>query len=79
MNSVVYVGMDVHKESYTVCCYTFDADKIQYQQRIAPDCRLVLKYLEQIRKHFPIDTEYVCGYEAGCLGYTLSSAYRSRS
>lgn len=71
MNSVVYVGMDVHKESYTVCCYTFDADKIQYQQRIAPDCRLVLKYLEQIRKHFPIDTEYVCGYEAGCLGYTL--------
>ena len=71
MNSVVYVGMDVHKESYTVCCYTFDADKIQYQQKIASDCRLVLKYLEQVRKHFPIDTEYVCGYEAGCLGYTL--------
>ena len=24
MNSIVYVGMDVHKESYTVCCYSFD-------------------------------------------------------
>ncbi len=71
MNSVVYVGMDVHKESYTMCCYTFDADIIQYQQKIASDYRLVLKYLEQIKKYFPEDAEYVCGYEAGCLGYTL--------
>jgi len=71
MNSIVYIGMDVHKESFTVCCYTFDADKIQYQQKMEPDYKLVLKYIEQIRKHFPKDAEYVCGYEAGCIGYTL--------
>lgn len=71
MNSIVYVGMDVHKESYTVCCYSFEEDKVQYQQKIAPDYKLVLKYLEGMRKRYPEEAEYVCGYEAGCLGYTL--------
>jgi transposase len=71
MNSIVYVGMDVHKESFTVCCYTFDADKIQYQQKLPADYKIVLKYLEEMRNHFPEDAEFVCGYEAGCLGYTL--------
>lgn len=71
MNSVVYVGMDVHKESYTMSCYTFESDKIQYQQKIKSDYRMVLKYLEQVRKRFDSDREYVCGYEAGCLGYAL--------
>ena len=23
MNSIVYVGMDVHKEQYTLCCYSY--------------------------------------------------------
>lgn len=70
--SIFYVGMDVHKESYTLCCYSFEEDKVQYQQKIAPDYRLILKYMEQIRKRNPEkDIEFVCGYEAGCLGYTL--------
>jgi transposase len=63
--------MDVHKEQYTLCCYRFDEDKTQYQQQIAPDYKMVMKYLEQIRKRYSDDVEYVCGYEAGCLGYTL--------
>jgi len=41
--------MDVHKESYTMCCYTFEEDKIQYQQKIKSDYKQVLKYLEQVR------------------------------
>ena len=28
MNTIVYVGMDVHKESYTLCCYCYDTDKV---------------------------------------------------
>lgn len=71
MNSIVYVGMDVHKESYTVCCYSFDTDKTMYKQKISSDYKMILKYLEQLRKHFADDTEFVCGYEAGCLGYSL--------
>lgn len=69
--SIVYVGMDVHKENYTLCCYSFDEDKIQYQQKIESDYKMILKYLEQIRKLYSEEPEFVCGYEAGCLGYTL--------
>lgn len=70
-NSIVYVGMDVHKESYTVCCYTFDKDKAEYLQKMRADYKNILKYIEGIRKRYSEDTEYVCGYEAGCLGYAL--------
>lgn len=71
MNSIVYVGMDVHKESYTVCCYSFDTDKVLYQQKMPSDYKMILKYLEQLRNRFADDTTFVCGYEAGCLGYSL--------
>jgi len=71
VKSILYVGMDVHKENYTLCCYSFDEDKVQYQQKMAPDYKMILKYLEQIRKRYPEEIEFVCGYEAGCLGYTL--------
>lgn len=71
MNSIVYVGMDVHKESYTICCYSFNTDEVLYKQKIASDYKLILKYLEQLRKRFSDDVEFVCGYEAGCLGYSL--------
>lgn len=46
MNSIVYVGMDVHKESYTVCCYIFDTDETRYQQKLPSDYKMILKYLE---------------------------------
>lgn len=71
MNSIVYVGMDVHKESYTVCCYSFDTDKVLYQQKMPSDYKLILKYLEQLRNRFEEEVDFVCGYEAGCLGYSL--------
>lgn len=71
MNSIVYVGMDVLKESYTVCCYSFDKDEVLYKQKMSADYKLVLKYVEQIRTRFRDDTEFICGYEAGCLGYSL--------
>ena len=71
MNSIVYVGMDVHKEQYTLCCYSYDTDKVEYKQTIPSDYKLVLKYMEQIRSRYEGEVSFVCGYEAGCLGYSL--------
>lgn len=71
MNSIVYVGMDVHKESYTLCCYSYDTDKIEYKQTIPSDYKLILKYMEQVRTRYEGEVTLVCGYEAGCLGYSL--------
>jgi transposase len=71
MKRILYVGMDVHKESYTVCSYSYEKDALEYQQKLLPSYKMVLKYLEQLRRHMSEETEIVCGYEAGCLGYTL--------
>lgn len=52
MNSIVYVGMDVHKEQYTLCCYSYETDKVEYKQTIPSDYKLVLKYMEQVRSRY---------------------------
>ena len=70
-NSTIYVGMDVHKESFTLCAYTIDAEKASYHQRTEANYKNVLKYLEFLRTIYGDDANFICGYEAGCLGYTL--------
>ncbi len=71
MPSILYIGMDVHKESYTVCSYSYEKDALEHRQKLAADYKMVLKYLEQPRKRTEGEVEFVCGYEAGCLGYSL--------
>ena len=70
-NTTVYVGMDVHKESFTLCAYTLEKEKGSYSRRTPADYKEVLKYLEFLRTVYGNDTIFICGYEAGCLGYTL--------
>ena len=69
--NTVYVGMDVHKESFSLCCFTLDMEQPKYVQKISSDYRMILKYLDKMRTIFGEDSHFVCGYEAGCLGYTL--------
>jgi len=71
MQSIVYVGMDVHKEKYTLCCYQIDDEKLRYEQTIESDVKYILRYLERVRILYKEDIKIICGYEAGCLGYTL--------
>ena len=71
MNTIVYVGMDVHKENYTLCCYCYDTDKVEYKTTLPPDYKLILKYMERVRERYEGEVKFVCGYEAGCLGYSL--------
>ena len=71
MDTIVYVGMDVHKENFTLSCYTIEEDAIKYQQRMKPDYRQVIKYLGEVRKRYPEEIEFICGYEAGSMGYVL--------
>ena len=69
--NTIYVGMDVHKESFTLCAYTIDAEKSSHFQKTPSDYKNVLRYLEFLRSIYGEDSRFVCGYEAGCLGYTL--------
>ena len=36
-----------------------------------PDYRQVIKYMERVQKQRGEECKFVCGYEAGCLGYSL--------
>ena len=71
MNSIVYVGMDVHTTNYTLCCYTIEEDKAFAVVQVEPKYTEILKYIEKIKKQRGEDTQFLCGYEAGCLGYSL--------
>lgn len=69
--NTIYVGMDVHKESFSLCAYTLEDEKASYHQRTEADYKKVLRYLEFLRSIYGNEVNFICGYEAGCLGYTL--------
>ncbi len=69
--STVYVGMDVHKENFSLCCYTNEKEQPEYCQKVEGQYSKVLNYLEAMRFHYGDNAVFICGYEAGCLGFTL--------
>lgn len=71
MSSIIYIGMDIHTTSYTLCAYTVENDTTFAIVKIDPDFKLILKYLKQIEKNVGHKCRFICGYEAGYLGYTL--------
>ena len=71
MTSIIYVGMDVHTTNYTLCCYSMEDDRFFAEVQVEPDVKNILKYLTRIEKQQNKECHIVCGYEAGCLGYSL--------
>ena len=69
--NTVYVGMDVHKESFTLCSCKYEDEKASHYQRTPASYKNVLRYLAFLRTIYGEDTRFVCGYEAGYLGYSL--------
>lgn len=47
--NTVYIGMDVHKESFTLCSMTIEDEKASHYQKTEADYKKVLKYLEFLR------------------------------
>jgi len=71
MTSIIYVGMDVHTTNYTLCCYSVTTDNVFAMATMDPDYGNILKYLERVGRELGGDCHFQCGYEAGCLGYSL--------
>ena len=69
--STVYIGIDAHKESFSLVSYTNEKEQAEYPQRVDAHYSKVINYIEAMRFHYGEDALFVCGYEAGCLGYTL--------
>lgn len=72
MKSIIYVGMDVHKNTYNLCAIYGETGEIIGETRIASDVSLVLKFINSMKKKVNEENaDILAGYEAGCLGYSL--------
>ena len=71
MNKIIKIGMDVHSKNYTLCAMesTIGAeDRIFGEIQVAPDYKEVICFM---KLGLDNNDSIECGYEAGCLGYTL--------
>lgn len=73
MTSIIYIGMDVHTQNYSVCAYRFGEDKVFAETSFTASANNVEVYLDTLRasEPDPDGVKFICGYEAGCLGYSL--------
>ena len=70
MNTIAYIGMDVHTTNYTLCGFTAENDIPFGRATINPEMKELEKYLHNLHERRGF-THFICGYEAGCLGYSL--------
>lgn len=68
--------MDVHSTNYTLCAMepTIGAeDRVYGNIQVEPDYKAVIAFIESLKFKLGLNNKYSveCGYEAGCLGYTL--------
>ena len=73
MQSIIYVGMDVHTENFTFAsCEYGKEEAFAVNQVIGATWKDAIKYMKSLQKSRPEDEiHFVCGYEAGCFGYSL--------
>ena len=76
MNRIIKIGMDVHSTNYTLCAMepTIGAeDRVFGEIQVAPDYKEIILFIESLKMKLGFHDDYSieCGYEAGCLGYTL--------
>lgn len=69
MKSIIFIGMDVHKNSYSLCCYDKESDEISREVKIVTDVKLIQKYVDRIKEEYKDDITIKYGYAAGCLGF----------
>ena len=75
MNRIIKIGMDVHTTNYTLCIFepSFEHDgTVHCITQVKPEVKNIIHVIETFKKkHENEELNIVCGYEAGCLGYSL--------
>lgn len=75
MNRIIKIGMDVHTSNYTLCIFepSFEHDgTVHCITQVKPEVKNIIHVIETFKKkHENEELNIVCGYEAGCLGYSL--------
>ena len=76
MYRILKIGMDVHSTNYTLCAMEpviGEEDRIFATIKVTPDYKNILMFIESLKLKLGFYDQYdiQCGYEAGCLGYSL--------
>ena len=76
MNRIIKIGMDVHSKNYTLCAIepVIGADdRVFANIQVTPDYKNIIQFIENLKIKLGVSDDYSieCGYEAGCLGYSL--------
>ena len=76
---ILYVGIDVHKDTYSLCCFDFFRNDLSDEMTIKATTKAVIKYLEAIKKKHREEILFACGYEARqCACRHNNWLYRTR-
>lgn len=78
MKSIIYIGMDVHKNSYSLCAIYGNTGEVLAETKISPDVKLIEKFINNVKKMTGEEVDVLTGYEAGCLGYSLYRQLKER-
>ncbi len=76
MYRIIKIGMDIHSTNYTLCTMKpviGTEDRIFANIKVIPDYKNILMFIESLKLKLGLNDTYdiECGYEAGCLGYSL--------
>ena len=76
MKRILKIGLDVHSTNYTICAIEpviGEDDRILASVQVSPDYKNIILFIENLKLKLGMQDQYdiVCGYEAGCLGYSL--------
>lgn len=71
MSSIIFIGMDVHKETFNLCALNGTTGEIISETRCAANAKNVHKFALRVQDQSEEKVSFKCGYEAGCLGYAL--------
>lgn len=48
---ILYIGIDVHKDTYSLCSFDFHKNELSDEMTIKATTKAVIKYLEAIKKN----------------------------
>ena len=76
MYRIIKIGMDVHSTNYTLCAIEpviGAEDRVFANIQVTPDYKNILMFIKNLKEKIGSNEDYSieCGYEAGCLGYSL--------
>ena len=77
--TTLFIGMDVHKESFSLCYYDMMANQFKHSTKVGPNVSYIVNYVNEVRGLYGQYAEVLCGYEARMSWiYPISPATSSR-